>query len=152
MADISIITATFNAEATVQDCLSSVQNQQDVSVEHIIIDGGSRNRTVNVVRSNGQVSRLISEPDDGIYDAMNKGIGLATGEIVGILNADDFYTGEDTLMRFPTWSSESSLTWEPEDVDDLMDNLKDERKSEVLTSSSACNTSNTYITNETNGG
>ena len=98
------------------------------------------------------MAQIISEPDDGIYDAMNKGIGLATGEIVGILNADDFYTGEDTLMRFPTWSSESSLTWEPEDVDDLMDNLKDERKSEVLTSSNACNTFNTYITNETNGG
>lgn len=55
-------------------------------------------------------------------------------------------------MGFPAWSSESSLTWKPEDVDDLMDNLKDERKSEILTSSSACNTFNTYMTSGTNGG
>ncbi len=71
MADISIITATFNAEATIQNCLSSAQNQQDVSIEHIIIDGESKDRTVDIVRSNGHVSLLISEPDDGIYDAMN---------------------------------------------------------------------------------
>ena len=65
MADISIVTATFNAEATIHDCLSSVQNQQDVSVEHIGIDGGSQDRTVDIVRSNGHVSQFISEPDDG---------------------------------------------------------------------------------------
>jgi len=84
MADISIITATFNSEPTVGDCLASVQNQQGVSVEHIVIDGGSTDRTVDIVRRSGQVARLISEPDDGIYDAMNKGIGLATGDIIGI--------------------------------------------------------------------
>ena len=97
MADISIITATFNSEATVGDCLASVNNQQNVSVEHIIIDGGSKDRTVDIVRSNGQVARLISELDNGIYDAMNKGIGLASGDIIGILNGDDFYTGNRVL-------------------------------------------------------
>jgi len=97
MADISIITAAFNAEVTIENCLSSVQNQQNVSVEHIVVDGGSRDRTVEIARRIGNVSLLISEPDDGIYDAMNKGVGLATGEIVGILNADDFYTDELVL-------------------------------------------------------
>jgi glycosyltransferase involved in cell wall biosynthesis len=97
MPNISIITATFNTEATIENCLASVQKQQGVSVEHIIIDGGSKDRTVDTVRTNGQVSQLISEPDNGIYDAMNKGVGLATGDIIGILNADDFYTGDQVL-------------------------------------------------------
>ena len=96
MTDISIITATFNAEATLGDCLASVQNQQDVSAEHIVIDGGSTDRTVDIVE-NAHVSQFISEPDNGIYDAMNKGIGLATGNVIGILNADDFYTGDQVL-------------------------------------------------------
>ena len=61
--------------------------------------GGSTDRTVDIVRRSGQVARLISEPDNGIYDAMNKGIGLATGDIIGILNADDFYTGEQVLAN-----------------------------------------------------
>ena len=99
MADISIITATFNAEATVGDCLASVENQKGISVEHIVIDGGSTDRTVEIVRGSGQVSRIISEPDEGIYDAMNKGIGLAAGDVVGILNADDFYAAEGTLSK-----------------------------------------------------
>ncbi|MEA2116725.1 MAG: glycosyltransferase family 2 protein [Thermodesulfobacteriota bacterium] len=97
MTDISIITATFNAETTVRHCLDSVQNQQGVTVEHIIIDGGSKDRTLDMVRESGHVVKVISEPDNGIYDAMNKGVKLAGGDIVGILNADDFYAAEDTL-------------------------------------------------------
>ncbi len=97
MADISIITATFNAGETVGDCLASVQGQQGVSVEHIVIDGGSTDTTLDIVRNSGHVARLVSEPDDGIYDAMNKGISLATGKVVGILNADDFYTSDQVL-------------------------------------------------------
>lgn len=97
MTDISIITATFNAETTVRHCLDSVQNQQGVTVEHIIIDGGSKDRTLDMVREIDHVAKVISEPDNGIYDAMNKGVKLAGGDIVGILNADDFYTGEQVL-------------------------------------------------------
>ena len=97
MADISIITATYNAGATVADCLESVRSQRGVAVEHIVVDGGSSDRTVEIVRGCGGVARLISEPDRGIYDAMNKGIAMASAEIVGILNADDFYTGPEVL-------------------------------------------------------
>jgi glycosyltransferase len=97
MPQISIITATFNAGATVADCLASVRNQQGVVVEHIVIDGASTDDTVEIVRQSGHVDRIISEPDNGIYDAMNKGIALASGDIVGILNGDDFYTSDRVL-------------------------------------------------------
>lgn len=99
MAHISIITATFNAEDTVRDCLHSVQVQHSVSVEHIVIDGGSTDRTVDIVERSNHVAQLVSEPDNGIYDAMNKGLGLARGDIIGILNGDDLYTGSDTLSK-----------------------------------------------------
>lgn len=86
---ISIITAVRNGAATIGDCIESIR-QQTIPVEHIIIDGCSTDETLNIVKSNNL--RYISEPDKGIYDAMNKGIQLASGEIVGILNADDFYS------------------------------------------------------------
>jgi len=99
MLDVSIITATYNSENTIRDCLSSIQGQRDVAVEHIVIDGGSKDRTAAIVRNSGNVSQFISEPDHGIYDAMNKGIKQATGDIIGILNGDDFYLGENTLSQ-----------------------------------------------------
>jgi glycosyltransferase len=70
-----------------------------VSIEHIIIDGGSRDRTIDIVKEAGHVSHVMSEPDDGIYDAMNKGIRIATGDIIGVLNGDDFYAAEHVLAR-----------------------------------------------------
>jgi glycosyltransferase len=87
---ISIITATFNAASTVGDCLQSVASQTH-PCEHIIIDSASTDSTLEIVRRIASTSRILSEPDKGIYDAMNKGIALATGEVIGILNADDFY-------------------------------------------------------------
>ena len=88
---LSIITVTLNRCDTLRDAIESVHNQT-VPVEHIIVDGGSTDGTMELVESYGtQISRSISEPDQGIYDAMNKGIQLATGDIIGILNADDFY-------------------------------------------------------------
>jgi glycosyltransferase len=95
---ISIITATFNAASTIADCLTSV-NSQTILVEHIIIDGSSTDNTLDIVRNISPYTRILSEPDNGIYDAMNKGIGLATGEIIGILNADDFYASPDVLAH-----------------------------------------------------
>lgn len=94
---ISIITAAYNSGTTIGDTLQSVAEQQGVEIEHIIVDGGSKDATVSIVQSFPHVSQFISEPDQGIYDAMNKGIRMATGNIVGILNADDFFPSTTTL-------------------------------------------------------
>lgn len=104
---ISIITATYNAAATVADCLQSVASQT-VPVEHIIIDGLSTDNTIEIVQKISPQSRIISEHDNGIYDAMNKGIALATSDIIGILNADDFYVDSQVLEKVIARFKESS--------------------------------------------
>ena len=97
---VSIITAVLNGAATLEDCLSSVRQQTHVDREHIIIDGGSTDRTLEIIKRNGDdIVRWVSEPDEGIYDAMNKGIALASGDVVGILNADDFYADAHVLSK-----------------------------------------------------
>jgi glycosyltransferase len=95
----SIITATFNSSLTVRDTLESVASQDYREVEHIIIDGLSIDQTLAIIKEFGHVSDVFSEPDKGIYDAMNKGIARAGGDIVGILNSDDFYFDEKVLGR-----------------------------------------------------
>ena len=97
---ISIITATYNAAATLADTLRSVAGQTYPAVEHLVIDGQSQDNTLKVVEEHGShVARVVSEPDRGLYDAMNKGIGLATGDIIGILNADDVYAHPQVLAQ-----------------------------------------------------
>ncbi|HUR09938.1 MAG TPA: glycosyltransferase family 2 protein [Flavitalea sp.] len=96
---ISIITATFNSAATVNDTLQSVSMQNYHDVEHIIVDGGSSDGTLRLARSFPHLSSIISEKDEGIYDAMNKGIRRAGGEIIGILNSDDIYTHPEVLTK-----------------------------------------------------
>lgn len=96
---ISIITATYNSAGTVLDTLNSVAQQKDVSVEHIIVDGLSRDNTLDIVQRFPHVAKVVSEKDNGIYDAMNKGIALATGDVVGILNSDDFYDNPVVLAQ-----------------------------------------------------
>jgi len=96
---ISIITVCFNSEKTIKDTLVSVSNQKGVDVEHVIVDGASKDNTLNIIKSHHTVSQLVSEPDKGIYDAMNKGIAMTTGEIIGTLNADDFYYDDNVLME-----------------------------------------------------
>lgn len=98
---ISIITATFNAAATISDCLNSI-NSQTFPCEHIIIDGASRDSTLDLVRLHSPTTRVLSESDNGIYDAMNKGIQLATGDVIGILNSDDFYASPQVLEKVAT--------------------------------------------------
>ena len=96
---ISIITVCYNSAKTIEDTLKSVANQKDVNIEHILIDGASTDETIKIIKQYDSVTTLISEPDKGIYDAMNKGIALATGEIIGTLNADDFYANDHVLSE-----------------------------------------------------
>lgn len=98
---ISIVTTTWNSASTVADTIESVLNQSYDDFEHIIVDGGSKDATLDIIRQyepkyNGRL-RYISEKDKGIYDAMNKGIKMASGDIIGILNSDDFYRDKDVL-------------------------------------------------------
>ena len=90
---ISIITVTFNSAATVAHTLESVNNQDYNDIEHILVDGGSKDETVSIIQSYPHVSKWVSEKDNGLYDAINKGIHMASGEVIGILNSDDFFPG-----------------------------------------------------------
>jgi glycosyltransferase len=89
---ISVITVCHNSAKTIGHTLRSVREQTNGNIEHIIIDGGSSDNTLEVVKIEGtHVAQVVSEKDNGIYDAMNKGVVLATGDVIGILNSDDFY-------------------------------------------------------------
>jgi glycosyltransferase involved in cell wall biosynthesis len=97
---ITIITATFNSAATIAGCIASVHAQTYSNIEHIVVDGASGDRTIEIINSMpNRVSKIVSEPDRGIYDAMNKGIQLATGDVIGILNSDDFFTSKEVLSK-----------------------------------------------------
>lgn len=100
---ISIITATYNSGATLKDTFESILAQSYKNVECIVVDGNSKDNTLDIIkkyepRFNGRM-KWISEPDRGIYDAMNKGIDLAGGDIIGILNSDDFFSADDVLEK-----------------------------------------------------
>jgi len=95
---ISLITVCLNAESTILQCIQSVFDQNFKNIEYIIIDGGSTDKTLQIINQyKDKIDILLSEPDAGIYDAMNKGIKLAGGDIIGMLNADDSFTGNDVL-------------------------------------------------------
>ncbi len=102
----SIITATYNSESTIVDTLNSVLSQNHRDIEHIIIDGNSMDKTIKIVESyfnkyqlQGKVIKYITEDDLGIYDAINKGINIAQGEIVGILNSDDYFYDNNVIIE-----------------------------------------------------
>lgn len=100
---ISIVTATYNSAATIHDTIESVLRQTYKNIEYIIIDGASKDDTLDIIRKyeplfNGRLS-IVSEPDCGIFDAMNKGIGKSTGDVVGILNSDDFFTSDNVIQK-----------------------------------------------------
>src|SRR5690242_21384155 len=96
---ISIITACFNSAATIGDTLQSVSMQNYDDIEHIIVDGASSDNTLEIVGYFPHVSKIVSEKDKGIYDAMNKGIAMATGDVIGILNSDDVYTDRYVISK-----------------------------------------------------
>src|ERR1700732_3837604 len=89
---VSIITAVFNGQDSIASCIQSVLRQNYPNIEHIIVDGGSTDGTVEVLRHyGGQIATWISEPDAGVYDAWNKGLKLASGHWIAFLGADDIY-------------------------------------------------------------
>ena len=95
---LSIVTVVLNNKVFLESCIGSVLEQDCPNVEYIIIDGGSTDGTLQVIKKyEKRINRWISEKDQGIYDAMNKGIRLATGDVIGILNSDDFYVSKDVL-------------------------------------------------------
>lgn len=97
---ISVVTIAYNSAATIERTIQSVLAQQGVEVEYIVVDGLSKDNTVDIIKAYAHgISHWISEPDKGIYDAMNKGVQMATGDVVGMLNADDYFADEFALQR-----------------------------------------------------
>lgn len=95
---ISIITVAYNSARTIEDTIKSVLEQDYANLEYVIIDGGSTDGTLAIVdRYSAQIAKVVSEKDRGIYDAMNKGVAAVTGNVVGILNSDDFYTNNTVI-------------------------------------------------------
>lgn len=105
---VSIITPALNSATTIAHTLQSVAEQEYPRIQHIIVDGGSRDQTVEIVKQFSHVAHLVSEPDLGIYSAMNKGILLAEGEIIGILNSDDFYANKAVISKVVEYFEASS--------------------------------------------
>lgn len=98
MHKISIITATYNSEKTITDCVTSVKNQT-VKPQHLVIDGQSSDDTLQVARLISSDTNIISEPDNGLYDAINKGIKKASGDIIGLMHSDDFFAHDKVLEK-----------------------------------------------------
>lgn len=95
---ISIVTVCYNSEETIRDTIESVLSQDYPNIEHVIVDGQSTDSTMTIVNEySGRISRVVSEPDNGLYDAMNKGVTLAAGDYIGILNSDDVYSSVNTI-------------------------------------------------------
>ena len=97
---ISIITVCFNSESTIESTIESVINQQCDNLEYVIIDGGSNDNTINIINKyKSNIDVFISEKDSGIYDALNKGISKASGDIIGILHADDVFKNNEVISK-----------------------------------------------------
>ena len=109
---LSIITVSYNSAATIGDTLRSVAAQTHPDIEHIVVDGDSTDATLDVVRAEGRhLARVLSEPDRGIYDAMNKGLRLASGDFVGFLNADDMLATPHTAARIADAASTADAVY-----------------------------------------
>ena len=97
---ISIITVSYNSQCTIKHTIDSFSSQTYKNKEYILIDGASKDWTLDILDfKKDEIDNFVSEPDSGIYDAMNKGIKAANGDIVGILNSDDFYYNQDVLSK-----------------------------------------------------
>jgi glycosyltransferase involved in cell wall biosynthesis len=108
---ISIVTVVYNAQNTIDRCLESVMRQKFNNIQHIVIDGGSTDGTIQIINKyRDNISLFISEPDNGIYDAMNKGINLADGDIIGTLNADDYLADDNILTDVANIFSQQNVS------------------------------------------
>lgn len=108
---ISIVTVSYNAVKTIEQTIKSVINQTYSNIEYIVVDGGSTDGTVDIIRKyEDRIAYWVSEPDGGIFDAMNKGIKIATGEVVGIINSDDWYEHDAVEMVAREFSSLPKLS------------------------------------------
>lgn len=97
---ISIVTVCLNSQETIVSAVRSVCEQDYPDIEYVVIDGGSQDSTLTLIAPyQEKLAAVVSEPDQGIYDAMNKGLALATGEVIGFLNADDMYADTDVVRR-----------------------------------------------------
>ena len=107
---VSVITACFNSVSTIRDTIESVLSQDYSYIEYIIIDGASTDGTTDIINFyKDKISTFISEPDQGIYDALNKGINLATGDIIGFLHADDVYTNNKVISKVVSFLNQTRL-------------------------------------------
>ena len=107
---ISIITATYNSVSTLKNTLNSLHSQKFKNFEHIIIDGGSSDGTIDLIKNNkNNFTTFISEPDNGIYDALNKGISLAKGQIIGFLHSDDILSNNNILTQINNSFNENKI-------------------------------------------
>ena len=114
---ISIITATYNSIQHLPDVIKIIRQQPFPNIEYIVIDGGSTDGTIEYLRQSNLISQLISEPDKGIYDALNKGIQLATGDIIGFLHSDDILASDQTLQNIShVFATASPITGKKPDV------------------------------------
>jgi len=122
---ITVITAVYNNKETITDALESVLSQSYKNVEHIVIDGGSTDGTIEAVRAFGdKIEKFVSEPDEGIYDALNKGIALATGDVVGFLNSDDVYANDRVLEKI-------ARAFQHEDADSVYGDLNYVKRDDI---------------------
>lgn len=97
---VSIITITYNSESTLIETIDSVLNQTYKDIEYIIVDGASTDDTISIIHSyKDKISKFISEKDKGLYDALNKAINLCTGDVIGIIHSDDFYTDNEVIAK-----------------------------------------------------
>jgi len=97
---VSIITVTYNSASTLEETILSVINQTYKNIEFIIIDGKSSDGTLAIIEKyNHAISKFVSEKDKGIYDALNKGIAMASGDVIGILHSDDFFTDDNVITK-----------------------------------------------------
>lgn len=97
---ISLLTVSYNSAATIRDTIESIRKQDYPAIEYIVVDGNSKDGTVDIIKEHSTfITHWVSEPDKGIYDAMNKALQLATGDVVGILNSDDFYCSEHIISQ-----------------------------------------------------
>lgn len=107
---ISLLTVSFNSAATIGDTIRSIRSQDYKDIEYIVVDGNSKDDTISIIKSNEDViSKWLSEPDKGIYDAMNKAMKMATGDVVGILNSDDFYSDKTIISQVATAFDDPSV-------------------------------------------